>query len=59
MRTNISAATRPGSGTTTAWLVLSGISLCHMINDVMQSMLAAIYPLLRVEFSLSLSLIHI
>lgn len=53
MRTNISAATRPGSGTTTAWLVLSGISLCHMINDVMQSMLAAIYPLLRDEFSLT------
>ena len=29
------------------------ISLCHMINDVMQSMLAAIYPLLQVEFDLS------
>jgi FSR family fosmidomycin resistance protein-like MFS transporter len=38
---------------TTAWLVLVGISLCHMINDVMQSMLAAIYPLLRQEFALS------
>nr|WP_256445050.1 MFS transporter [Paracoccus sp. J56] len=29
------------------------ISLCHMINDIMQSMLAAIYPLLREEFSLT------
>ncbi|WP_323032888.1 MFS transporter [Paracoccus sp. (in: a-proteobacteria)] len=38
---------------TTAWTVLIAISLCHMINDIMQSMLAAIYPLLREEFSLS------
>ena len=53
MRTDIPAGTRPGAGTTTAWLVLSGISLCHLINDVMQSMLAAIYPLLRDEFSLT------
>lgn len=37
----------------TSWGVLMAISLCHMINDVMQSMLAAIYPLLRVEFALS------
>ena len=38
---------------TTAWAVLVAISLCHMINDIMQSMLAAIYPLLRQEFALS------
>ncbi|SEO24923.1 MFS transporter, FSR family, fosmidomycin resistance protein [Paracoccus alcaliphilus] len=37
----------------TAWLVLCAISACHMVNDVMQSMLSAIYPLLREEFSLS------
>jgi FSR family fosmidomycin resistance protein-like MFS transporter len=36
-----------------AWPILLAISLCHMVNDVMQSMLAAIYPLLRAEFSLS------
>lgn len=41
------------TGTGTAWSVLLAISLCHMVNDVMQSMLAAIYPLLRTEFSLS------
>ena len=35
------------------WPILLAISLCHMVNDVMQSMLAAIYPLLRAEFSLS------
>lgn len=43
----------------TVWLVLSAISLCHMINDVMQSMLSAIYPLLQQEFSLSYAQIGI
>lgn len=37
----------------TTWTVLIGISLCHMINDVMQSLLAALYPVLAQEFSLS------
>lgn len=36
----------------TTWLVILGISFCHMLNDVMQSLLAAIYPLLREEFAL-------
>lgn len=35
-----------------AYLVIVGVSLCHFLNDVMQSLLAAIYPLLRDEFSL-------
>ncbi|AGT10118.1 MFS transporter [Paracoccus aminophilus] len=39
----------------TAWVVLIAISACHMINDVMQSMLSAIYPQLQDEFSLSYS----
>ncbi|MBK4216396.1 MFS transporter [Paracoccus caeni] len=41
------------------WVILLAISLCHMINDIMQSMLAAIYPLLQVEFSLSYSQIGV
>ncbi|WP_022705926.1 MFS transporter [Paracoccus zeaxanthinifaciens] len=44
------AATR---GMATSWGVLTAISLCHMVNDVMQSLLSAIYPLLRAEFALS------
>lgn len=49
------AAAKPaaGGGQGTAWAVLCAISLCHMVNDVIQSMLTAIYPLLRQEFSLS------
>lgn len=45
------ANTTPAAKTT--WLVLVAISLCHMINDVMQSLLAALYPLLALEFDLS------
>ncbi|TVS01915.1 MAG: MFS transporter [Rhodobacteraceae bacterium] len=45
------SATTPAAKTT--WLVLVAISLCHMINDIMQSLLAAIYPLLALEFDLS------
>ncbi len=45
------SATTPAARTT--WAVLVAISLCHMINDIMQSLLAAIYPLLQLEFDLS------
>ena len=38
---------------TTAWAVLVAISLCHMVNDILQSLLSAIYPLLREEFALT------
>lgn len=41
------------AGSTTAWFVLAAISMSHMLNDIMQSMLQAIYPLLSAEFSLS------
>lgn len=41
------------TGATTAWFVLAAISMSHMLNDIMQSMLQAIYPLLSAEFSLS------
>ncbi|WP_304616690.1 MFS transporter [Paracoccus sp. (in: a-proteobacteria)] len=49
----MAAAPRSASGHGTAWGILAAISLCHMANDVMQSMLAAIYPLLQAEFSLT------
>lgn len=37
----------------TAFGVLSAISLAHLLNDMIQSLILAIYPLLRSEFSLS------
>ena len=49
----------PGAGAGIAsaqgavWTVLGGVALCHCINDVMQSLVSAIYPLLYVEFGLA------
>jgi FSR family fosmidomycin resistance protein-like MFS transporter len=33
--------------------VLGAVSVCHLLNDMMQSLLPAVYPILRGEFSLS------
>lgn len=52
------AAPAPSAGAALAhvgphWWVIGGVSLAHMINDVMQSLLSALYPVLQAEFSLS------
>lgn len=36
-----------------ASLVLGGISLCHLLNDLLQSLLPAIYPILKGGFGLN------
>ena len=36
----------------TVFPILIAISLCHMMNDVMQSMLSSIYPILKDHFAL-------
>ena len=38
---------------TTAFGVILAICSCHMINDMLQSLLAAVYPTLKAEFHLS------
>jgi FSR family fosmidomycin resistance protein-like MFS transporter len=38
---------------TTAYPILGAISFCHMLNDMMQALLPAIYPILRGGFDLS------
>ncbi len=50
--------TVPGSrssdgGRKTAFSVLGGISIAHMLNDMIQSLILAIYPLLQQSFALS------
>lgn len=50
---------RSDQASQTTWLVLVGVSLCHAINDVMQSLLAALYPLLAQDFALSFSQIGV
>ena len=37
----------------TAFTVLFAISFCHLLNDMMQSLLPAIYPTLKTDFHLS------
>jgi MFS transporter, FSR family, fosmidomycin resistance protein len=37
----------------TAFGVLLSICFCHLINDMLQSLLAAVYPTLKAEFTLS------
>jgi len=48
----------PGSGPltsaqSTVFPIIAAISFCHLLNDMMQSMLAAIYPMLKASFGLS------
>lgn len=33
--------------------LITGLSLCHLLNDLVQSVLLAIYPLLKADFTLS------
>src|SRR6185437_6105289 len=44
--------TRDDAGRT-AFVVLCAISFCHLLNDMMQSLLPAIYPMLKTSFALS------
>lgn len=39
--------------TTTVYSILFGISLSHMLNDMLQSLIPSIYPMLKETFSLS------
>src|SRR5579883_1248733 len=39
----------------TVFSVLLAISFCHLLNDMMQSLLPAIYPTLRDQYALSFS----
>jgi len=50
--TTATARPQPTPGQTTAFAIILSISLCHMLNDIMQSLLAAIYPMLKDDFAL-------
>lgn len=36
----------------TAFVVIAAISFCHLLNDMMQSLLAALYPMLKTSYGL-------
>jgi FSR family fosmidomycin resistance protein-like MFS transporter len=44
---------KPGSAARTTFTILAAISFCHLLNDMMQSLLPAIYPMLKGSYSLS------
>ena len=51
---NANTAIQPRSATqTTVFGVIAAISFCHLLNDMMQSLLPAIYPNLKAELHLS------
>src|SRR2546430_9978876 len=52
--TSIQAAAHANSGEKTVFKILLAISFCHLINDTVQSLIPAIYPILRTSFHLNL-----
>ncbi len=48
------AATVP-TGSRTAFRVLGALSLCHLLNDMVQSLLPSIYPILKTSLQLDFS----
>ncbi len=43
----------------TAYAIIFAISVCHLLNDMMQSLLPAIYPNLKVQFGLNFAQVGI
>ena len=53
MSSTAASLPRPPQPARTSFRVLGAISTAHMINDMMQSLIIAIYPILKGEFALS------
>ena len=47
------ALSKASSASRTAFTVLAAISFCHLLNDMMQSLLPALYPMLKSSYALS------
>jgi FSR family fosmidomycin resistance protein-like MFS transporter len=50
--TDTTAAPLPLPKDNTVYAVILAVSVCHFINDVMQSLLAAIYPMIKDDYGL-------
>lgn len=44
---------QPGTAGRTTFTILAAISFCHLLNDMMQSLLPALYPMLKTSYALS------
>jgi MFS transporter, FSR family, fosmidomycin resistance protein len=52
----VSSATIPiARAETTAFRILAAISFCHLLNDMMQSVVPAVYPILKTSYHLDFS----
>ena len=49
----VSAVSVAAAAPQTAFNVLAAISFCHLLNDMMQSLLPALYPMLKGTYELS------
>src|SRR5882672_2653560 len=47
------APNQPGIAGRTTFTILVAISFCHLLNDMMQSLLPALYPMLKTSYALS------
>ena len=52
--TTIQAAASADAGKKTVFKILLAISFCHLLNDTVQSLIPAIYPILQISFHLNL-----
>lgn len=52
-------AAQPTPEARTAFMVLLALSLCHLLNDTIQSLLPAIYPVLQQNYALSFTQIGV
>lgn len=50
---NAGSGDTPKAATSAAFSVVVALSVCHFLNDTMQSVLAAIYPILKINYALS------
>jgi MFS transporter, FSR family, fosmidomycin resistance protein len=53
MASNVSVEARPATGGKTVFTILAAISFCHLLNDMVQSLIPAIYPIVKQSFHLN------
>ena len=53
MSETAASVSRASAAGRTAFSVLAAISFCHLLNDMMQSLLPALYPMLKTSYSLT------
>ncbi len=52
MTTTTATAERP-SAEATVFTIIAALSFCHLLNDMMQSLIAALYPMMKENYGLS------